>query len=135
MRSIFAKLKRYLPTKNAFLALGGLVVTILVQGLGWPIDGPTMLSFWGIVASAIYNNGKFGFDALHTPTFWLTALAAVLVFVTKGLHLVVPTTAIYGVAASIIGLIFHMGHAATAAAAASMPSTGGTAEKSSTQGG
>lgn len=112
---IFASLK-HLPWKNILLGLGALAVTLMVQGLGWPINGPSVLGFWSVVVSALYNNGKYGFNAVHGPTFWLTAVSAVLLFLKNGLGWHPPSTLIYGVAASLIGLVFHMAHSASATA-------------------
>lgn len=97
-----------------YMAVASAVVLVAVNGLGWHLNTTTILSFVAIVGGFIWNNGKFGFKAVHKDNFWITVIAGVLLILNQGLGWHFNTTYVMGFAASVIAVIFHIS-AATAA--------------------
>ena len=97
-----------------YTAIASAVVLIAVNGLGWHLNTTTIMSFIAIVGGFIWNNGKFGFKAVHKDNFWITVIAGVLLILNQGLGWHFNTTYVMGFAASVIAVIFHISSATAA---------------------
>ena len=94
-----------------FAAVSALVM-IVSQGLGVHFDTTTVLGFFAIVASFIWNNGKLKPPkAIHTANFWITLGSALLLLLTQGFGLHLNTTALQAAIVLVVGIIFHNGNA------------------------
>ncbi len=97
-----------------YTAIVSALVMVAVHGLGWHLNTTTIVSFFGIVGSFVWNNGRFGFGAVHKANFWITIIAAAALILNKGLGLNVPTPYIIGFATFVIAIIFHVSMATAA---------------------
>lgn len=97
------------PTLYTAIVSG--LVLVAVNGLGWHLNTQTVFGFAAIVASFVWNNGKFGFKAVHKANFWITVVAAVLLVLNKGLGWNVPMQYVDGAVALVVGILFHNAHA------------------------
>lgn len=94
-----------------FFAAVSALVMIVSQGLGIHFNATTVLGFFAIVASFIWNNGKIrAAKAVDTANFWITLGSAVLLLLTQGLGLHLNTTALQAAIVLVVGIIFHNGH-------------------------
>lgn len=94
-----------------YTAIISALVLVAVKGLGWPLNTQTVIGFAAIVASFVWNNGKFGFKAVHKANFWITVVAALLVVLNKGLGWNVPMQYVDGAVAMVVGILFHNANA------------------------
>ncbi len=97
------------PTLYTAIVSG--LVMVAVNGLGWHLNAQTVLGFFAIVASFIWNNGKFGFKAVHKVNFFVTVISGVLLVLNKGLGWNVPMQYVDGAVALVIGVLFHNANA------------------------
>lgn len=94
-----------------YTAIISAAVMVAVKGLGWPLNPSTIIGFFALVGSFIWNNGKFGFKAVHKANFWITVVAAILLILNQGLGWNIPMQYMDGAVALVIGVIFHNGSA------------------------
>lgn len=97
-----------------YTAIASAIVLVAVNGLGWHLNTTTIMSFVAIVGGFIWNNGKFGFKAVHKDNFWITVIAGILLILNQGLGWNFNPTVVMGFAGSVIAILFHVS-AATAA--------------------
>lgn len=87
------------------------LVLVAVHGLGWHLNSQTIMGFAAIVGSFIWNNGKFGYKAVHKANFWIAVAGGLLIILNKGLGWNVPMQYVDGAVALIVGVMFHNGNA------------------------
>lgn len=94
-----------------YTAIVSALVLVAAQGLGWHLNSQTVLGFAAIVGSFVWNNGKFGFKAVHKANFWITVVAGLLLVLNKGLGWNVPMQYVDGAVALVVGILFHNANA------------------------
>lgn len=94
-----------------YTAIISAAVMVAVKGLGWPLNPSTVIGFFALVGSFIWQNGKFGFHAIHKANFWITVVAAIALILNQGLGWNIPMAYMDGAIAFAIGIILHNGSA------------------------
>lgn len=94
-----------------YITIISAVVMVAVQGLGWHLNSTTVIGFFSIVGAFIWNNGKFGYKAVHTTNFWVTVISGLLLILNKGLGWNVSSQYVIGAIGLVISILFHNAHA------------------------
>lgn len=94
-----------------YITIVSALVMVAVQGLGWHLNSTTVIGFFSIIGAFIWNNGKFGYKAVHTTNFWVTVISALLLVLNKGLGWDVSSQYVIGAIGLVIGILFHNAHA------------------------